>query len=86
MVGITKLSPKSYWACVRRGGSRMGTEGAGVLNNKDLGLKLEINDDLRLSNSNLIEKSLSRGGLQPTQPPSWIRPSCANKIRGCTCC
>jgi hypothetical protein len=34
-----------------RGGSRMGTKQG--LNNKDLGLELEINGDLRLINSNL---------------------------------
>jgi hypothetical protein len=46
----------------------------GGLNNKDLGLKLEINGDLRLSNNNLMEKSGSRGGLQPTQPPRGSAP------------
>ena len=48
-----------------RGESRMGTEGGrGALNIEDLGLELEINGDLRLSNSDLRQTSGSRGGLQ----------------------
>jgi hypothetical protein len=39
----------------------MGTKGG--LNNKDLGLELEINDDLRPSNRGLMKKSGSLGGL-----------------------
>ena len=41
----------------------------GGLNNKDLGLGLEINDDLRLSNRGLMKKSDSLGGVvAPTAP------------------
>jgi hypothetical protein len=35
----------------------------GGLNNEDLGLELEINGDLRLSNYDLMKKSGSLGGL-----------------------
>jgi hypothetical protein len=35
----------------------------GGLNNEDLGLELEINGDLRLSNRGLMKKSGSLGGL-----------------------
>jgi len=45
----------------------------GGLNNKDLGLGLEINDDLRLSNHGLMKKSGSLGAVAPTAP-LWIRP------------
>ena len=38
----------------------MGTKGG--LNNEDLGLELEINGDLRLSNRGLMKKSCSLGG------------------------
>ena len=39
------------------------------LNNKKLGLELEINDDLRLSNRGLIKKSGSLGGCSPPLDP-----------------
>ena len=46
----------------------MGTKGG--LNNKGLGLELEINDDLRLSNRGLMKKSGSLGGVvAPAAPP-----------------
>ena len=37
----------------RRGGSRMGKRG---INSEDLELELKFNDDLRLNNSDLMEK------------------------------
>jgi hypothetical protein len=43
------------------------------LNNEDLGLELEINGDLRLSNRGLIKKSGSLGAEAPAAP-LWIRP------------
>ena len=42
----------------------------GGLNNEDLGLELEINGDLRLSNCGLMKKSGSLGGVvAPATPP-----------------
>ena len=44
------------------------------LNNKDLGLGLEINDDLRLINHGRIKKSGSLGACSPAAPaldPAW---------------
>jgi len=42
---------------------RMQDGDKGGLNNEDLGLELEINGDLRLSNRGLMKKSGSLGGL-----------------------
>ena len=53
---------------------RMQDEDKGELNNKDLGLKLEINGDLRLSNRGLMKKSGSLGGAIAPAAPLWIRP------------
>jgi hypothetical protein len=55
------------------GRCRMGTNEG--LNNKDLGLELEINGDLRLSNRGLMKKlgSLGRGVVAPAAP-LWIYP------------
>jgi len=40
----------------------------GGLNNEDLGLGLEINDDLRLNNRDLTKKSGSPGVVAPAAP------------------
>ena len=51
----------------------MGTKGG--LNNEDLGLELEINGDLRLSNRGLMKKSGSLGGaVAPAAPPFGSAP------------
>ena len=52
---------------------RMQDGNKGRLNNKDLGLELEINGNLRLSNRGLMKKSGSLGVVAPS--PAWIRPS-----------
>ena len=39
------------------------------LTNEDLGLELEINNDLRLNNRGLMNKSGSLGGCSPDSPP-----------------
>ena len=57
----------------------MQDEDKGELNNKDLGLKLEINGDLRLSNRGLMKKSGSLGGVvAPATPP--LDPPLATSI------
>jgi len=44
------------------------------LNNEDLGLELEINDDLRLSNRGQMKKSGSLEGCSPGRPPFGSAP------------
>ena len=48
------------------------------LNNEDLGLELEINGDLRLSNRGLMKKSgllgEGEGGCSPASPPFGSAP------------
>ena len=44
------------------------------LNNKDLGLGLKINGDLRLSNRGLMKKSDSLEGCSPDNPPFGSAP------------
>ena len=48
---------------------RMQDGDKGGLNNGDLGLELEINGDLRLSNRGQMKKSGSLGGCSPGSPP-----------------
>lgn len=46
------------------------------LNSERIGLKLEINKDLRLINTNLIDRQIRLGGLKPTQPPFGSTSGC----------
>jgi len=48
----------------------------GGLNNEDLGLWLEINSELRLSNHDLMKKSDSLGGCSPGSPLFGSAPGC----------
>jgi len=52
-------------------------QGGWGLNNKDLGIELDINDDLGLSNSDLREKSGSRG-IRPWI--NWLLLSAMNIV------
>ena len=55
-------------------------EGTKALNNEDFGLELEINNNLRLSNRGLMNKSGSLEGCSPGGPSFGSAHACADGL------